>query len=410
MHQGLHTLLVAQPDITVIGEAGNGKEAVERVRAHAPDVVVMDLNMPELNGINATERIVAASPETKVVALSIHAGKPFVDDMLRAGATGCVLKENAPEELVRCIRAVLRGDRYLSTAITGTRVAACENPLPARKMRARHAQELFPAAADKGSPEPILYTRLHRPPMTPDLVVRSQLMEQLNRGRTRPLTLVSAPAGYGKSTLVSSWLDTCHYPSAWLSLDEGDNELSQFLRYLVAAVRCISPAALGHTLLMSAAPSQPPVSVMAVCLTNELDQLEAPIILVLDDYHRIRDAAVHKLLVELLRYPPRPLHLVLATRRDPPLLIDELRARDQITEIRAADLRFTAVETARFLKKASPDQVIDAATAEAWTEKTEGWVTGLRLLVLSLRHDSHAYRQLTEIKYSDRYVSDYLRT
>ncbi|MGC1952479.1 MAG: LuxR C-terminal-related transcriptional regulator, partial [Gammaproteobacteria bacterium] len=203
---------------------------------------------------------------------------------------------------------------------------------------------------------------------------------------------------------------TCDYPSAWLSLDEGDNELSQFVRYLVAAVRCISPAALGHTLLLANALSPPPVSVLAVRLTNEFDQLEAPIILVLDDYHRIRNAAVHNLLAELLRYPPRPLHLVLATRQDPLLLIDELRAKDQITEIRAADLRFTAVEAARFLKKASPDQVVDAATAEAWTEKTEGWVTGLRLLVLSLHHHSHAFRQLTEIKDNDRYVSDYLRT
>ncbi|MGF1612841.1 MAG: response regulator [Gammaproteobacteria bacterium] len=408
LHQALQAWLAEEPNIAIMGVARDTEEVIERVRDHAPAVVIVDVNITQLNGVNATESILAASPESKIIALSTHVGKPAVDDLLRAGATAYILKADAPGELVQRIRAIMRGDSYLSTAVTDTLASTYASRLPALETRAGQPRECLLVTASEAGAEPILRTRLHRPPVASDLVVRTALLERLNHGRERALTLVSAPAGYGKSTLVSSWLEIYPWPSGWLSLDEGDNRLDEFLRYLVAAVRCTLPATLSRTLLLANAPTLAPVSVLATNLANELDQLERPIVLVLDDYHRIRNTAVHDLVAKLLRYPPRSLRLVLTTRQDPPLPIAELRARGQLTEIRQGDLRFSPLETARFLAKASPNQVVDEAVAEAWTEKTEGWAVGLRLLALATRHHGDGFLHLPAIKDSDCYVSDYL--
>ncbi len=127
--KGLHLLLEAEPDFRVVGEAGDGQEAIDLARKFSPDVVVMDVTMPDLNGIEATRHIVSASPNTKVMALSIHSGKRFVEDMLRAGAMGYILKDSAPEELVDGVRTVARGEVYLSAAIAGVVVSQYVNVL-----------------------------------------------------------------------------------------------------------------------------------------------------------------------------------------------------------------------------------------------------------------------------------------
>jgi LuxR family maltose regulon positive regulatory protein len=195
----------------------------------------------------------------------------------------------------------------------------------------------------------------------------------------------TAPAGFGKTTLVSSWLEACDCPSAWLSLDENDDDLDLFLTYLLAAIRSMFPDACHDTQAMLKAATLPPASVIAGTLINELDQIEDPFILVLDDYYLIQNMAVHDLLSELLRHPPRALHLVLASRSDPLLPLTTLRARSQVTELRAPELRFTRVETAAFLEQQLGTPA-DDRTVDALMEQFEGWVTGLRLLTLSLRH------------------------
>ena len=255
---------------------------------------------------------------------------------------------------------------------------------------------------------PLIRTKLYRPRITGDLVPRPRLLEQLEQRRDRPLTLVVAPAGYGKSTLVSSSLETCDWPSAWLSLDEHDNDLAQFLSYLVAAIQTISPDACHDTQAMIKAASPPPTSVIAGALTNDLDQIQEPFILVLDDYHAVQNMDVHQLLTELLYHPPPPLHLVLTTRSDPPLPLPQLRARGQATEIRSHALRFTEAETAAFLR--SMGIQFDEQTLRFLVERVEGWVAGVRLAVLSARHLGSDNLAQAHVERNISYITNYLLT
>ena len=273
-------------------------------------------------GFEAASRILAESPASKVVTLSMHSEKRFVDDMLKAGAAAYVLKDSAPEDLVVAIRAALRGECFLSPPILETVVSGYRESV-------------------EGAPRPpfILQTKLHRPPLPPDLVVRTPVLERLDAGRDQPLTLVSAPAGYGKSLLIASWVARGNQPSAWLCLDADDSEVTQFLAYLVATVRRVFPDACEETLLLATAPHPPPTAALAATLSNELDAITDSMVLVLDDYHNIASASpVNELLQQLLARPPGRLHVVLITRRDPPIPLALLRARGQVNEIRMRDL------------------------------------------------------------------------
>ncbi|MBC2710741.1 MAG: AAA family ATPase [Desulfosarcina sp.] len=168
-------------------------------------------------------------------------------------------------------------------------------------------------------------------------------MERLNHHRHRPLTLISAAAGYGKSTLASDWLESVDVPGAWVTLDENDNDPRYFLAYFLAAVQSIFPDAARKTHTLLKASNLPPVATLARTLINELDQIEEEFILVLDDYHTISDKTVHGLIAKLLQHPPAPLSLVLSSRVDPPLPLARFRARGQMVEIRVRDLRFSPV-------------------------------------------------------------------
>jgi len=231
---------------------------------------------------------------------------------------------------------------------------------------------------------PLISTKLHRPRVVSDLVERPRLVEKLNRGQNRKLALVVAPAGYGKSTLVAEWLETHERPWTWLSLDENDSNLTVVLNYLIAAVHNIFPKPNWETSTLLQSSESPQTPVLIRTFINELDRIEHPFTLILDDYHLIREAEVHTLMGELLRHPPRALHLVLISRLNPPLNLMQLRASGQMVEIRAQDLSFTTRETADFLQKAAGTPV-DEETAGLLQKKTEGWVTGLRLSLLSLR-------------------------
>ena len=254
---------------------------------------------------------------------------------------------------------------------------------------------------------PLLRTKLKRPPIVGDHVHRLQLLERLNQRRQRPLTLISAPAGYGKSTLVSCWLESCDLPSAWLSLDESDNDLHLFISYLLAAVQAVSPAAGKEIQSMLNAPELPPQSILSNILINELDKIEQAFILCLDDYHVIQNTAIHDLFVAILKHPPRAVHLVLASRIDPPLPLTSLRAKGAMTEIRVQDLRFSLAETTEYLQKMIGKTVEDKVVS-LLGRKTEGWITGLRLAALSLRHRGDLNEVLTDLPDDNRYVMDYM--
>ena len=239
---------------------------------------------------------------------------------------------------------------------------------------------------------PILATKLFIPPPRPKVVPRVRLIERLNEGLHGKLTLISAPAGFGKTTLVGEWLATGERPAAWLSLDEGDSDPTRFLAYLVAALQTLAlskaegiVATLGAGVLGALqSPQPPPTEALLTALLNEIATIPDDFILVLDDYHMVNAPSVDQALAFLLDHLPPQMHLVITTREDPQLPLARYRARGQMTELRAADLRFTPAEAAGFLNQVM-DLDLAAEDVTALEARTEGWIAGLQLAALSLR-------------------------
>ncbi len=256
----------------------------------------------------------------------------------------------------------------------------------------------------------LLATKLHAPPEPPYLVPRQRLLAQVNEGLSRKLTLISAPAGFGKTSLLSEWRASAsgrQWPLTWLSLDEGDGDPARFLAYLVAALQQIDPA-IGHaTQAMLHSPQPPPTEVLLTALINDIAAVAAPLALVLDDYHVIDAPQVHQYLTFLLDHQPPQLHVIILTREDPPLPLSRLRARGQVTEIRQADLQFTLDETANFLRQATQLELDQGAIA-ALHQRTEGWIAGLQLLALSLHGHADARQLIQAFTGSERFILDYL--
>lgn len=261
------------------------------------------------------------------------------------------------------------------------------------------------------APTLLLTTKLYRPPADANCVARPELLARLQRNLSLKLTLLSAPPGFGKTTLVSQWLADCARPSAWLSLDVGDNDLAQFLRYLIAAVRTCVPEACSTAQSLLAA-ELPSIEYLANVVVSELAALPTALLLVLDDYHYIRSSAVNSIMSHLLRYLPPTLHLVIITRTDPPLHLGRLRITGQINELRARDLRF-APEEARFFLEHRVDQPLGDEVLQALHIRTEGWVTGLQLAVLALQgtravQNQAPYQFLAHLRGSNRLLAGYL--
>ena len=262
----------------------------------------------------------------------------------------------------------------------------------------------------------LLLTKLHRPRLPKNLITRTRLVEQLNHDIDLPLILVCAPAGFGKTTLVCTWLErmaadqptaAASLPTAWLSLDEDDSELNLFLRYFTTAMRTIFKEACEETLTLLQSRQQPPDAVLYATLSNELAELPGEAILVLDDYHTVRGTEVHNLLIELARHWPRPLHLVLISRIDPPIPLTGLRAKGMISEIRAQNLRFTPEETAAYLSQAQL-ALRSQKDLHFLEERLEGWPAGLHLAALSLRSASSQESVLSALSSKNPNITGYL--
>jgi LuxR family maltose regulon positive regulatory protein len=254
----------------------------------------------------------------------------------------------------------------------------------------------------------LLQTKLYIPPVRPELVPRPRLVERLNAGFARKLTLISAPAGFGKTTLLSEWAAGCRHPVAWLSLDRGDNDPARFWAYFIAAVRREQVDA-GEAALMMLQSSQPPaVEALLTGLINEITAAgRDPLAFVLDDYHLIKAQPIHNALIFLLDHMPPHMHLVIATRADPPLHIARLRGRGQLTELRSTDLRFTPDEATQFLNQVMGlDLSTDEVTALA--SRTEGWIAGLQMAAVSMRGREDTASLVHALTGSDRYILDYL--
>jgi len=294
---------------------------------------------------------------------------------------------------------------------------------------------------------PVLATKLYIPPPRLKVVLRPHLIERLNEGLAvgRKLTLISAPAGFGKTTLVSEWINDLRFTSddlrldtsresqivnrklvlskveaskfkngvAWLSLDEGDNDPGRFLAYLVAALQTVTASVGAGLLSVLQSPQSPPTESILTALLNEIATVPDNFVLVLDDYHVIDAQPVDHALAFLLEHQPPQMHLVIATREDPDLPLARLRARDQLTELRATDLRFTPSEAANFLNQVMGLN-LSAEDVAALETRTEGWIAGLQLAALAVQGtlSMQGHQDVTSFIQSftgsHRFVLDYL--
>lgn len=289
---------------------------------------------------------------------------------------------------------------------------APQTSLPQSRYNRVAARKIEKSSATSGIvAEPLLTTKLHVPRPRPHQVQRTRLIQRLQQGMERKLTLISAPAGFGKTTLLANWLASCAIPAAWFSLEPQDNEPTRFLSYLIAALQTLNPR-LGTTAQALLYPLQPPpMETVLTLLINDLLTAgtvnQEHFVLVLDNYQVITVEAIHHALSFLLSHLPPQLHLILSTREDPPLPLAHLRGRDDLLEARAADLRFTQEETNTYLVDMMG---LSLSTQEIalLEERTEGWITGLHLVALSLQGRDDQADFIIAFTGSHHYVADYL--
>lgn len=257
--------------------------------------------------------------------------------------------------------------------------------------------------------ESLLQTKLHIPQPNTRIVIRAQLLAGMDEALARgaKLTLVSAPVGYGKSTLVSSWLSTTDCPAAWLSLDAEDNEPVRFWTYVISAIQTIQSEFGQAEINLLRKAQTPSIESVLRNLINQFTKVSKKIILVLDDYHLIKSRDLHSGVNYFLDHLPPQIHLVLITREDPPLPLPQMRAKGQMVELRARDLHFTMEECAQFLNQMmglnlKPEEIT------ALELRTEGWVVGLQMAALSLRELDDSVGFIEAFAGDNRYVADYL--
>lgn len=254
---------------------------------------------------------------------------------------------------------------------------------------------------------PILATKLYVPRPRPKVVTRPRLIEQLNEGLRHKLTLISAPAGFGKTTLISEWVADCDQPVAWLSLDEADSDPTRFVSYFIVVLQRIA-ANIGEAALGALQSPQPTLSELVLTsLLNEVAAVSENFIIVLDDYHAVDSEEINHALDFLIERLPPQMHLVIATREDPGLPLARLRVRDQLTELRAADLRLTLAESAEFLNQ-TMGLTLSAEDIAALESRTEGWVAGLQLAAISMQGLKDASSFIQSFTGSHHFVMDYL--
>jgi LuxR family transcriptional regulator, maltose regulon positive regulatory protein len=257
---------------------------------------------------------------------------------------------------------------------------------------------------------PLLETKLYVPRPRRELVSRPRLSERLGRGSASKLTLISAPAGFGKTMLLAEWLAAVpagRPPVAWLSLDQADNQPMSFWPYLVSALQVIAPGVGEAAIALLRAPQPAPIETVLATLLNELGGLPSDVVLVLDDYHVIDAPDIHGGMAFLLDHLPRQVHLVIATRSDPALPLARLRARGELVEIRAADLRFTPDEAAAYLNGVM-GLGLTGPDVTALEGRTEGWIAALQLAALSIQGRDDVAGFIAGFAGDDRYIVDYL--
>lgn len=257
---------------------------------------------------------------------------------------------------------------------------------------------------------PLLGTKFHHPAQRPGFVARPRLLRRLQEGTQGKLTLISAPAGFGKTSLMAEW-DASRQPDApalaWLSLDQSDNRPASFWTYVVAALQSVEPNCGSGAMALMQSPQLPPIELLLTSLLNEVDAATRPIVLVLDDYHLIETNSIHDGITFMLDHLPGLLRLVITGRSDPPLPLARMRARGELVEIRAGELRFTREETEGLLN-GTMGLGLSAREITALHGRTEGWAAGLQLAALSIQGRTNAAAFIEAFAGDDRYIADYL--
>jgi len=256
----------------------------------------------------------------------------------------------------------------------------------------------------------ILTTKLYIPQLPSNIVSRPRLNEKLDKGIQRRLTLISAPAGYGKTTLLSDYVNQCGLPVAWLSLDEGDNDVKRFLIYVISALQTVEPDFGAGILSLLESPQSAPFETILTDLINEISKTLGQFILVLDDYHRIESGEIDQALLFILDHMPPQMRLMISSRTDPSLPLSSLRARGHLTEMREKDLRFT-IEEARTFLESTMGIHISTENVDALEIRTEGWITGLQLAAVSMQElddPEEISRFVDNFSSSHRFILDYL--
>ena len=260
---------------------------------------------------------------------------------------------------------------------------------------------------------PFLKSKLYIPPIRPELVSRTNLIQNLNagiesnNGFVRKLTLISAPAGFGKTTLLSDWVTKSGLLAAWISLDEGDNDSTRFLTYLIGALQSFD-CSFGQGILTALQSSRTVnVEMVLTTLLNEISSLPDDVVLILDDYHLIESMDIEKVISFILTHAPAHFHLVIATRSDPNIPLARLRGRGQLNELREADLRFTVQEASTFLNNVIKVDIAQEHV-EALNTRTEGWIAGLQMAAVSMRGVTDIAGFISTFAGNHRYVVDYL--
>ncbi|MBD2772118.1 hypothetical protein [Iningainema tapete] len=254
---------------------------------------------------------------------------------------------------------------------------------------------------------PLLSTKFHIPSIRSFLVRRDRCLLQLNQGIGCKLILISAPAGFGKTTLLSEWSRQAKMPVNWLSLDESDNEPSRFWSYFIAALQKFESELGESTLAMLRSTEPTSFEFFLISLINEIANLQDDCVVVLDDYHLITARPIHSVLTFLLEHLPPQLHLAIASRVLPPLGLARLRASGQLTELRAANLRFTDAEAAAFINQ-SMKLHLSLEQISAIQARTEGWIVGLQLAALSMQGAQDISTVIESLKGTQHYILDYL--
>ena len=294
-------------------------------------------------------------------------------------------------------------DRLNATAVA----LAGNSPIGVTSAQTEQEDSQKADASNTWSGDLLLITKFSAPPTHANLIARPRLIAQLIAGLDHPLTLISAPPGFGKTSLLSQWVQHSALPVSWVTLDEADNDPVRFWHSLIAALQLAHPQLSSRPLAALQSSQQAAIESTVTALINTLTALPEPFALLLDDYHLIETPIIHQSLAFLLDHLPARMRLVIASRADPPLPLARLRARNQLTELHAADLRFDVDEAASFLNQTMRLNLPKEEIA-ALAERTEGWIAGLHLAALSLHGQKDTTSFIAAFTGSHRYIFDYL--